>query len=265
MGNASLEPERTISYEIGLQQALSDNYGLDVTVYAKTIRNLLSMEIIDTVDERVYFRRINADFGSVKGLTVAVRKRYSNLVAGTLDYTLQVAEGNASDPDAVFFNNQSTRPVDANRQEVPLDWDERHIINLTLTLGKPGNFTVSLIGRYGSGLPYTPDAPQEAAIETQFANSARKPVRTNLDLHVQKVLDFGGWNSAIFFKIFNVFDTANHFEVYPSTGRADRKFRRPEQAIIDAANGLFTLQELDNRPDWFSLPRRVQLGLRLHL
>ncbi len=265
MGNANLKPERTISYEIGLQQGLSDDYSLDVTFYAKTIRNLLSMEIIDTVEERVYFRRINGDFGSVKGLSVAVKKRYSNLVAGTLDYTLQVARGNASDPNAVFFNNQSTRPVASNKQEVPLDWDERHTINLTLTLGNPGNLSASFIGVYGSGLPYTPDAPQEAAIETQFANSARKPTRSNLDLHVQKVFNFGGWSSVLFFKIFNVFDTANHLEVYPSTGRADRKFRRPEQAIIDAANGLYSLQEIDNRPDWLSLPRRVQLGWRIEL
>lgn len=263
MGNSDLKPERTISYEVGLQQQLSDDYGIDVTIYAKTIRNLLSMEIIDTVDERVFFHRINGDFGSVKGMSVAVRKRYSNLVAGTLDYTLQDVRGNASDPDAVFFNNQSTIPVESGKQEVPLDWDERHTINLTLTLGNPKSLTASFIGRYGSGLPYTPNAPQEAAIETQFANSARKPARSNLDLHVQKIFKFRGWKSVLFFKIFNVFDTDNHLRVYASTGRADRTFRRPEQAAIDAANGLFTLQELDNRPDWFSLPRTAQLGWKI--
>ncbi|MCG8605244.1 TonB-dependent receptor [bacterium] len=263
MGNADLKPERTISYEVGLQQELSDDFGIDVTAYAKTIRNLLSMEIIDTVEERVYFRRINADFGSVKGMSVAVRKRYSNYVSGTLDYTLQDARGNASDPNAIFFNNQSSRPVDSGKQEVPLDWDQRHTINLTLTLGDARNLTASFIGKYGSGLPYTPDAPQEAAIETQFANSARKPTSTNLDVHVQKTFKFRGWNSVLFFKVFNVFDTANHLEVYASTGRADRTFRRPAQAVIDAANGLFTLQELDNRPDWFSLPRTFQLGWKI--
>jgi outer membrane receptor protein involved in Fe transport len=263
MGNSDLKPERTISYEVGLQQELSDDFGIDVTVYAKTIRNLLSMEIIDTVDERVFFRRINADFGSVKGMSVAVRKRYSNLFAGTLDYTLQDARGNASDPNAVFFNNQSTIPVESGKQEVPLDWDQRHTINLTLTLGDPKSLTASFIGRYGNGLPYTPDAPQEAAIETQFANSARKPARSNLDLHVQKIFKFRGWNSVLFFKVFNVFDTASHLQVYASTGRADRTFRRPQQALIDAANGLFTLQELDNRPDWFSLPRTFQVGWKV--
>ena len=43
IGNADLEPQQTIMYEIGLQQALTDELGITITGYYKDIRNLLAI------------------------------------------------------------------------------------------------------------------------------------------------------------------------------------------------------------------------------
>lgn len=263
MGNSDLEPERTVGYEVGLQQQLSDDLGIDLTIYSKDIRNLLGQEILDTIDERVYFRYINRDYGNVKGITLSLEKRPVGFLSGRIDYTLQIARGNASDPNAVFINNQSTRPVETQKQVIPLNWDETHILNGTLRLGKPSSWAVSLIGRLGSGLPYTPETPQEMQIETQFENSERKPMRSTVDIYAQKYLKLGDASLVLFARVFNLFDRKNQLNVFPSTGFADRRFRRPEQERIDAANGVYTLQEIDNRPQWYSEPRKVQLGLAL--
>ena len=163
MGNADLEPERTVAYEIGLQQQLTPDFGLELTLYSKDIRNLLGQEILDTVDERVYFRYTNRDYGNVKGIMLSVEKRPTGFFSGRLDYTYQVARGNASDPDAVFTNNQSTEPAETEKQVIPLNWDETHTINGSIRLGKPNDWTVSLIGRLGTGLPYTAVTPARTA------------------------------------------------------------------------------------------------------
>ncbi|MDQ7053638.1 MAG: TonB-dependent receptor [candidate division KSB1 bacterium] len=49
VGNAALKPQKTIMYEIGLQQQLTDNLGLYVTVFNKDIRNLLGTEVRTTL------------------------------------------------------------------------------------------------------------------------------------------------------------------------------------------------------------------------
>ncbi len=263
MGNADLEPERTVAYEIGFQQGLSESFGLELTIYSKDIRNLLGQNIYDTINERTYFRYINRDYGNVKGITVSVEKKPFGFLSGRLDYTFQVARGNASDPNAIYLQNQSTRPAEPEKQVVPLNWDETHSINGNIRIGKSDDWTLSIIGRLGTGLPYTAETPQEQQIETQFENSERKPMRTNVDIFAQKYLKLGNMNLILFARAFNIFDTANHIRVFSSTGRADRTFRWPEEERIAAANGVYSLNEVDNRPHWFSEPRRVQLGMAL--
>jgi outer membrane receptor protein involved in Fe transport len=263
MGNADLEPERTVAYEVGLQQQLAQDFGLELTVYSKDIRNLLGQEIFDTLDERVYFRYANRDYGNVRGITIAVEKKPSGFMSGRLDYTYQVARGNASDPNAVFQQNQSTRPAEAQKQVIPLNWDQTHTINATLRVGNAKSWTMSLIGRLGTGLPYTADTPQERQLETVFMNNERKPLNYNVDVFAQKYFKLGGQRLVFFARCFNLFDTANHLTVFSSTGFADRTFRYPEQERIDALNGVYSLSEVDSRPHWFSEPRKVQLGVTL--
>ena len=41
IGNADLKPQQTVMYEIGLQQAITDQIGITITAYQKDIRNLL--------------------------------------------------------------------------------------------------------------------------------------------------------------------------------------------------------------------------------
>ena len=73
MGNGNLRPQRTVIYEIGLQQQLSENIGVDVTGFYKDMRHLLGMEILTTYTQDRYARFINRDYGNVRGITLANR------------------------------------------------------------------------------------------------------------------------------------------------------------------------------------------------
>ena len=262
MGNANLKPERTVAYEIGLQQALTGTWKVEMTVYYKDIKNLLGQEIITTRDKKVYARYINRDYGNTKGFVFSLIKQYADDFAASVDYTYQIARGNASDPNAVFFNNQTQPPVEPEKQVLPLDWDQRHAINGTVILGDPKSWTLSLIGRFTTGQPYTPSNPG-SALTRQLQNSERRPSRLNLDLNFARRFRVGGQQVRFFARAYNVLDRLNPKSVYASTGNPFHPYRTLGEAEVVAQNPNFSLSEIDLRPDYFEEPRRVVVGIDL--
>ncbi|HMN48023.1 MAG TPA: TonB-dependent receptor [Ignavibacteriaceae bacterium] len=255
IGNADLEPQQTIMYEIGLQQALTDELGITVTAYYKDIRNLLASEIFIKNEFRKFSKLINKDYGSVKGITLSFEKRFTNGIGATIDYTFQVAKGSASDPNAAFNYAQSNPPIAPNKQLVPLDWDRTHSLNFTLTIGVPGNYIASFIGRLGSGLPYTPSLQNQ---RTGLENSDNRPAFYDVDFYVTKYFELAGRQLSVFLKIFNLFDTLNEVNVFGDTGRAGDTLELTRNQT--PPRGVNTLKEFFTRPDFYSSPRQVVLG-----
>ncbi len=262
MGNANLKPEQTVNYELGLQQVISDILSVDFTMYYKDIRNLLSQEIINTSDKKVYARYINRDYGNVKGFTVALKTLSQSNFFAAVDYTYQVGKGNASDPNTVFTNFQSNPPRESEKQVLPLDWDQAHTLNASLYVGDNVNWSLGLISRYSTGQPYTPTNPSSELTE-QFENSERKPDLFNIDLNFYKNFDLYGYKLQLFCKVFNLLDGLNASQVYSSTGNPDAPYRSAVASEIVNLNPNFTKDEIDNRPDFYLEPRRVLLGVKL--
>ncbi len=253
MGNAELKPQRTVIYEIGIQQQLSENIGIDITGFYKDTRHLLGMEIINTYTQDLYARYINRDYGNVKGITLALEKRRSNNIYASVDYTYQVAEGNASDPKQVFKDAKSNK--ESEIQIVPLDWDQTHTLNFNITISQPGNWGLSLIGRLGSGLPYTPKIENVGAT---FENSERKQPQYSFDLKAQKEFKIMGTVYSVYVKVYNIFDRKNEKLVFSDTGRAGYTIDPPV-----SVRGVNTLDEFLTRPDYYSEPRRVIFGVSI--
>ncbi len=260
MGNANLKPERTVAYEIGLQQAIARDWKVEFTVYYKDIKNLLGQEIITTRDKKIYARYINRDYGNTRGMVLSLIKQYGESLGATVDYTYQIARGNASDPNAVFFDSQTNPPRESEKQVLPLNWDQRHTVNGTLIMGDPDRWTLSLIGRYRTGQPYTPTNPGSALSE-QFENSERKPEQLSLDLNFNMRLRLVGQQVKLFVKAYNILDRLNADLVYTSTGNPQHPFRTIGEAEILLQNPNFSLREIDLRPDFYAEPRRVIAGI----
>jgi outer membrane receptor protein involved in Fe transport len=248
VGNPDLKPERTISWELGIQQQVASNMAIYATVYFKDIKNLLGQEIIRLKGGQAYARYINRDYGNVRGITIALEKRPVQFLSVNVDYTYQKAMGNASDPFAVFTDNQGTPPRESEKQVMPLNWDQRHTFNATTIFGKQNRWGISFIMQVGSGIPYTPTDP-DRSLRVAFENSERKPVTFNMD--VMAHYDFIVWKirSSLFLKVYNVFDTKNEIDVFTDTGRA---------SFTHALN----YQLGDRRPDFYSAPRLILLGLK---
>jgi outer membrane receptor protein involved in Fe transport len=259
VGNAELKPQQTTIYEIGLQQQVGHLYGISLTVFFKDIRNLLGTEVFRTLEGIQYARYINRDYGFVKGATLDFEKRYSSGFALNIDYTYQVAKGNASDPNNAFLDAQADKQT--IKQRVPLNWDRRHQINASLRLGNQDDLLLSVIGRYGTGMPYTQSS---RVVQPLVENGGRKPDVYNVDLYLTKALNWKKFRYSLFLKIYNVFDTLNELDVYSDTGRATYS-TEPLYAGGDRPRGLNTLEEYYVRPEFYSSPRRVSIGLEIGL
>ncbi len=251
MGNADLEPQKTVIYEIGLQQQLTDAIALDVTGFFKNIRNLLGIRIYETYIGSKYAQYINRDYGNVRGVTVALEGRYSQYLYASLDYTYQIAKGNASDPNAVFWDALANR--EPEKFFVPLDWDQTHTLNGVVTIANPQLWGVSLIGRYGSGLPYT---PSYEGIRVARENIERKPLQYNVDLRAYWNFKLLGSHLSLFLKVYNLFDRMNEVNVYTDTGRAGYTIISSPGVV----RGINTLEEYLIRPDFYCAPRHIILG-----
>ena len=247
MGNPDLKPELTIQYEFGLKQALSEYFGLQFAFFFKDIRNLLGVEFISTYTAAEYARFTNVDFGSVYGTTLTLFQRNFYNLSASIDYTLQFAQGNSSDPRETA--NRAAAGEDARPRDIPFSWDQRHTLNLSAVYSVDNNYSFSAILRYGSGQPYTPEIGSGFGA-TQETNSGRKNGFALLDLRFEKYFDFSFMNFSIFARVINLLNTnfVNGF-VFNSTGS-------PDYTLTPSANRAILYD-----PSRFYEPRRIEFGI----
>src|SRR5690606_10753687 len=153
-GNPSMDPERTLHFEIGLQQGLTESLGLELTLFSKDIRNLTGVEIRrDVVTTNYFVRYINRDVGTSRGVTLSLFQRPVGPISWDLDYTLQFASGTSSNPTEAFDRFQAGQEDILSL--VRLDWDRRHVLTNSVTFRPSTALTATLINRFQSGTPYT--------------------------------------------------------------------------------------------------------------
>jgi outer membrane receptor protein involved in Fe transport len=261
VGNADLEPEQTINAEIGLQQQLTTDLSVDVTAYLRDIRGLTGTradEIVVFGGSAKYSKYVNSDFGFVKGIVLTLNKRFAGGFSATLDYTYQVAKGSASDPQEA--RNAVAGGSLPEVQLTPLSWDQRHTINVTAAYAAQ-QWGASLIAQYGSGTPYTPRATED--ITTLLTNSQIKPGYFNVDLRTYYEMTFDPFRIVMFVRVLNLLDIRNENDVFDDTGRAGFTTDAARIALTNPRQLVNSLAEWYRRPQNYSEPRRIELGLNL--
>jgi outer membrane receptor protein involved in Fe transport len=265
VGNPDLKPQQTISGEVGVQQALTDDITFDLTGYFRDISNLAgsgAREIPISNVGTTYSMLTNSDFGFVKGVIFTLTKRLSNNWTATIDYTLQLAQGNASDPTTTF--NQIVNKQQPAVQLIRLDQDQTHTLNVTFSYASPDLWGFSLIGSYGSGFPYTP-SQSTMSIAGLLTNTETKPTYFNVDLRAYKDFQFGLYKLSLFLRVNNLFDIKNQVNVYSDSGTAD--FTESEYLAKQDPTGrpalVNSVDEYYSNPTMYSEPRRIEFGATL--
>lgn len=247
LGNPDVKPERTVQYEFGYKNAISDVLGVSINLFYKDIRDLLGVEFISTYNDAQYTRMTNVDFGNVSGFTISLTQRRVGIISSSLDYTWQMAQGNSSDPAETA--RLAEAKMDARPRQVPLNWDQRHTLNASIQLSEPNNYSVSTILKLGSGLPYTPAIGSGfgSQIET---NSGRKPMGFVVDLRAEKGFEMSGIQMNVFLRVFNLLNTTYfNGDVFPTTGS-------PDYTLSTETDKYALLNPLR-----YFAPRRVEVGI----
>ena len=293
--NPNLKPERTVDWEAGFKQKLTNSSALTISAYVKELRDMIQAQFLLNLPPPInlYETIGNLDFGTVKGLSLSYDLRRTNNLELTASYTLQFADGTGSTVD-------SQRDIARNgnlRQLIPLNFDERHrfVANMDYRYdsGKryngPRLFGADIFSDAGvnlqvvtvSGRPYTKQQNPTRFGGTGFLgaiNGSRYPWNVTLDLRANKQFRLTPADSEknpvyvdVYLRVQNLLDTRNIIGVYRASGSAEDdgylassfgqdEIRNLEESGRDSDLFLTSYQWLLLNPGFYTLPRRMYLG-----
>jgi outer membrane receptor protein involved in Fe transport len=278
-GNPDVRPQKSIQYEMGLQQGLTEDFKIEITGYYKDVSDYIySQRVITARGDKQYNLLTNLSYANTRGISIALLKRRSadGILSATLDYTFQIAEMNRTLPtDEIYYNEQQGRLSETYL--VPINFDRSHTLTSSVALSQPDDWSISVIAFLRTGTPYTPEFPSNVVPISFTQNSDQQPVQWNVDLKIEKYFKFGSVDFSLFIQVDNLFDTENELLVYANSGRALYNIEetlRPElldnmrDRITRGDPGMIPMSGVDNyyaNPGNISTPRLVRIGASIVL
>ncbi len=257
VGNPRVRAQKTVAFETGLKQALTDRLAFTVTAWMKDITDLLSTLQVRYMS-RQYIVYTNTDYASVKGVDFSLRLRRMGPISGSLGYSLSVGKGNNSTPLGGYFSAYTKEEVP--HQEYYLDFDQRHDFSLNLDLVTPAtlrgiwglfaNITANVLVTAGSGLPYTPYVDPTVRVPI---NSARKPWTFSADARLRRRFSFGRLRVEGLLEIINLTNHQNVLQVYARTGKP----------FDPGFSGVGTSEDANHNPARIGPPRMIKAGFNV--
>ena len=198
LGNPDLDEELTVSYQAGVAHQFTETVAGHFVVFTKDIFGLISsVRVIDEATAQQGYRYINRTYASSRGLEVSIEKIRSRYIGGEISYTYSYADGVASDAE---FGATAAGLTHLPTQELPLDWDQRHTLNVTLTLQDQNKWGATIVYQYGSGLPWTPVDRYARRADPLWENSERLPQTNIINLQGRKMFNLYGQELTLFFE-----------------------------------------------------------------
>lgn len=275
-GNADVKPQRSVQYEIGLQQGLTPDLRLEFVGFYKDVRDYIFRQIVYSINGRDRYEALtNLDYSNTRGITISMYQRRipGSVFSASIDYTFSVAEGNRTAPrEDFFFSEKSGKSAETFL--VPVSFDRTHVLNASINLSQSDDFSISNILRLQSGSPYTASIPANLATQLSrfIQNSSNKPFQWTVDVKAEKYFTFDGFKYSLFLQVDNIFDTQNEIDVYSNSGdalyNADQvanpaQFQEVRNRISKGHLGLVPLSSIENYfvdPRNVSRPRLVRFG-----
>jgi outer membrane receptor protein involved in Fe transport len=259
MGNALLNAQKTITYEIGLWQELMTGMGMEVALYYRDIYDLLSTRIVTTYNQIEYGLYTNKDYGNARGLEVKWNYAHGEFYT-ELNYTLAYTKGNADNPLQTFTRaGQSMDPI---KRLIPMSWDQRHTLSIIAGY-TTRNAGVTLTGKFNSGVPYTYTPMQESRLYNVnlYQNNDYQPGGYTVDLTAYYKLPlFGKYDARLTLTVYNLLDRLNAVWVYSDTGQPYTTIVRPGDLASHHSDFNDYYDRIKN-PSAYSAPRQIKMGL----
>lgn len=292
LNNPNLKPERTVDYQFGFQQKLSNSSALKLAAFYRELRDMVQVVNLAFAYPVTYRSYGNVDFGTVKGFEATYDLRRTKNLRMLASYTLQFADGTGSgDRSQINLINNGQPNL---RSIQALDFDARHLINMQLDyrFGSGNNYTGPKIGernilsefgvnatiRARSGTPYSgqrnpgPSAQFGVANRTTLEgqiNGSRLPWNFDTDLRVDKSFYVGPSDLRfnVYLSVQNLFDARNVVNVYAFTGSpiddgylASGVGVEDAEGRVDEEAFIYQYGVKVANPNNYSMPRTLRLG-----
>jgi outer membrane receptor protein involved in Fe transport len=294
--NGSLKPSKTIDYEVGFQQKISNSSAVKISAYYKELRDDIQRTTISKVASvGTYNTYGNLDFGTVKGFNFTYDFRRTNNFEFNAAYTLQFADGTGSDAETQRGLTEKGINI---RNIFPFTYDERHRISFVgdyrydsgkryngpRVMGKDilSNTGLNIQLSTASGRPYSPGTTIVRYDGTGYRgsiNGARLPWNFNVDAKADKSFNLTKADAKhplslnLYCRVQNLLNTKNVIGVYRGSGGANddgylsTALGTNEKRTVTEIYGANSLDFFVDSYNWrllnpnnYTQPRRIIVG-----
>ena len=273
LGNANLNPEKSVQFEVGAQHLFDDNAAAKISLFQKDIYDYPTsvrfrrQEGAVISDFSVY---LNSDFSRARGFELEYEKPRTKYFKWKATYEYSVAKGKSSDPNqAKIVEEGGGDATEPPLSEGFLSWNRPHKLTLNgdyrvaqgqdqprlFGLKIPNGFGVNLFGTIQSGKAYTPaDVDGDA---TGRVYSKNGPIEAVFNLRLNQEVKLGATNRLNAYLVAeNLLDWKVVKRVDPSTGEAPKagegQYVQPTEYEI---NSVLT------NPAYYGPPLRIRIGV----
>ncbi|MFH1196217.1 MAG: carboxypeptidase-like regulatory domain-containing protein [bacterium] len=218
-GNPGLVQAKTVSYELGYDHVLLDEYLIQLAAFYNDITN--QQAYTQYVSDRKgigYFVANNNSYQDIRGLELTFKKTHGDWVRGFVNYTYQIVTSGAFGKQVINEDPGQQKILDQNTlvlyQQKPIPQPRA---NLSLTFFSPGDFgptflgiqpfgdiSVDLLATWQSG-EYITYNPNNIPLR-EIYNNLEVVDYFSADMRINKSFDFESFKVMLFVDISNLFD-----------------------------------------------------------
>ncbi len=223
IGNPTLKPKVSVTYEVGAGYQFTSSTALRATIFWKDLYNYpqtITLQLRERQGARSnFFMYWNKDYARSRGLEIELRRKRSNYLSGSISYSYSVAKGKSSDPNKTKLIQESGGDSrETSLGEEYLWWNRPHKLTARFTflvrrderpprwfgIAWPKDFSFTIYYKIRSGRPYTPMTPD--GLMAGEAYSANGPYDATCNISISKGFKTGRNRIRISLNVYNVFD-----------------------------------------------------------
>lgn len=242
-GNPNLNPETTVSYELGIRNQFTNDDVLTLTAYYKDIYDYVATVTANIDDPRfageTFITYINQDYSKTRGIELDYKKRIGRWFNGNINITYSVAAGKSSSTDQGYL--VATGGAFETIGENYLSWDRPLQISLNTSFFFEKGSGIFGFGKniiddlgfktrifYQSGKRYTPqiligyltNGRPEYEADSENPLSAIGSDWFWIDMALNKYFRLGKFRITLSIEATNILNWKNAAIINPVTGRA---------------------------------------------
>lgn len=287
LGNPAINPEVSVSYEVGIKSQLSRDFGVTLTAFYKdyfdyiVTRSRTVQDYSGQLVEKSF--SINSDYARVRGVELGLNYRFTKSLRAMANIAYQAASGKSNTAAESRLQIRQSGTVDLTKEQ-PLAWDRPWDLKGSLIFTpdnswKLGDFSlegfrVFLTTTWKSGLRYTSAVYRGNTVEGRPIYQVREDVRNDklgspwawTDLKITR--DFLIRSSpskqaiSLSLEVRNLFNNINAQIVNPVTGRG---YDPGDPVTLDTRDPRYPSPQDSGTPPWnparYMQPRQIIYGI----